>query len=77
MMHRIAWVITATAFAAGVVADLFVGVGYFPGYAATIGLVGCAVIIIVSKWLGAALIQRDEDYWPNDGPADLQEDLRG
>jgi peptidoglycan/LPS O-acetylase OafA/YrhL len=71
-------VVTAVAFVAGVGVDLLIGdVHYFPGYAATIGLVGCVVIVLASKWLGKALIQRPESHYPDDVPADLQEDLRG
>jgi hypothetical protein len=70
--------VTVTAFAIGVLVDLVVGeIHYFPGYAATIGLAGCVVIVLVSKWLGKALIQRPEGYYPDDVPADEQEDLRG
>ena len=34
-----------------------------PGYAAAIGLGGCILIIIVSKWLGRVWLQRPEDYY--------------
>ncbi|MFO7694076.1 MAG: hypothetical protein R6V57_13390 [Vicinamibacterales bacterium] len=33
---------------------------YVPGYAALIGLVGCLVVVLISKWLGKALLQRPE-----------------
>jgi hypothetical protein len=42
-----------------------------------IGLVGCIVIVIASKWLGKAFIQAPEDHYPDDAPADHVEDLRG
>ena len=32
-----------------------------PGYAALIGLVGCVVVVQLSKWLGKALLQRPEE----------------
>jgi hypothetical protein len=70
--------VTVTAFAIGMLVDLVIGeIHYYPGYAASIGLVGCVVIVIVSKWLGKALIQRPEDHYPLDVPADEEEDLRG
>lgn len=31
-----------------------------PGYAALIGLVGCIVVVQLSKWLGRVLLQRPE-----------------
>jgi hypothetical protein len=31
---------------------------FIPGYAAGIGLVGCIVVVIVSKWLGKSVLQR-------------------
>jgi len=37
-----------------------------PGFWAWYGGLGCAAIIVVSKWLGHALLQRPED-WPEDG----------
>jgi hypothetical protein len=61
----------------GVLVDLWTGYSPFPGYAALLGLVGCAGIIIVSKWLGTVWLQKPEDHYPDDVPADVQEDLRG
>jgi hypothetical protein len=75
-MNRTALAVTAALFALGVVADIVTGTKNFPGYAASIGLFGCIVIVVVSKWLGGAL-SRPEDLYPDDVPADLQEDLRG
>lgn len=78
MTRRPALVITAVAFVAGVVVDVAIGAtSPFPGYPAAIGLFGCIAIIIVSKWLGKLLLQRPEDYYPEDAPADRQEDLHG
>jgi hypothetical protein len=68
--------VTAVLFALGIVADVVTGTKNFPGYAASIGLFGCIVIVVVSKWLGQAL-SRPEDLYPDDIPADVQEDLRG
>jgi hypothetical protein len=75
-MNRTALAVTATMFGVGVLADVLTGAKNFPGYAASIGLFGCIVIVVVSKWLGGAL-SRPEDLYPDDVPADVQEDLRG
>ncbi len=37
-----------------------------PGWWALFGAVGCAAIILVSKWLGAALLQKPEDWYDRD-----------
>ena len=34
-----------------------------PGWWAIYGFVGCSVIIVVSKWLGYAFLQKDEDFY--------------
>jgi len=75
-MNRTAVVVTAGLFALGVALDVVTGAKNFPGYAASIGLLGCITIVVVSKWLGGAL-SRPEDLYPDDRPADVQEDLRG
>jgi hypothetical protein len=69
--------VIAVALVIGIGLDLFTGYSPFPGYGAALGLLGCSVIIFVSKWLGQVFIQRPEDYYPDDVPDDLQEDLRG
>lgn len=69
-------IVTVIAFAIAVVVDLVIDEARFPGYGASIGLFGCIVIVVVSKWLGRWL-SRPEDLYPDDVPADLQEDLRG
>jgi len=61
----------------GVLVDVATGYSPFPGYAALLGLAGCAGIIIISKWLGKIWLQKPEDHYPDDVPADVQEDLRG
>jgi hypothetical protein len=33
---------------------------YLPGYSAMIGLFGCILVVMISKWLGKALLQRPE-----------------
>jgi len=75
-MNRTALAVTAVLFALGIGADIATGTKNFPGYAASIGLFGCIVIVVVSKWLGGAL-SRPESLYPDDIPADVQEDLRG
>jgi len=75
-MNRTALVVTAVAFALGVGLDVATGAKNFPGYSATIGLLGCIVIVVVSKWFGT-LLSRPEDLYPGEGPADVQEDLHG
>jgi hypothetical protein len=75
-MNRTAVTVTAVLFALAILVDIGTGAKNFPGYAASIGLFGCIVIVVVSKWLGGAL-SRPEDLYPDDVPADLQEDLRG
>jgi len=75
-MNRLALTVTAGLFALGIVLDVVTGAKNFPGYAASIGLFGCIVIVVVSKWLGGAL-SRPEDLYPDDISADVQEDLRG
>jgi len=75
-MNRRAIGVTAVLFAVGIVLDVATDAKYFPGFAATIGLFGCIVIVVVSKWFGNVL-SRPEDLYPADVPADVQEDLRG
>jgi TRAP-type C4-dicarboxylate transport system permease small subunit len=36
---------------------------HFPGFWSVFGFVGCALIIIVSKWYGHAGIMQREDYY--------------
>lgn len=64
-MRRI-WVATAAVFAVAVVADLLLGARR-PGLTAALGLFGCLAIILVSKWLGKVLLQREERYYGDDG----------
>jgi hypothetical protein len=75
-MNRTALAVTAGLFVLGAILDVVTGASNFPGYAASIGLLGCIVIVVVSTWLGGAL-SRPESLYPDDVPADVQEDLRG
>jgi len=75
-MNRTALAVTAVLLVLGVILDVVTGAKNFPGYAASIGLFGCIVIVIVSKWLGGTL-SRPEGLYPDDVPSDIQEDLRG
>lgn len=78
MIRRRPVVATVLAFALSMLADVVAGeTSPFPGYPAAVGLVGCIGIIVISKWLGRVFLQRPEHYYPDDAPADLQEDLRG
>lgn len=65
----------AVLFVLGTIADVFIGYSPFPGYGAAIGLFGCIAIVIISKWLGTVLLDRPEDYYPDEVPPDLQPDL--
>lgn len=65
----------AVLFVLGTAIDVALGASPFPGYGATIGLFGCIVIVVVSKWLGTVLLERPEDYYPQEAPPDLQPDL--
>lgn len=42
---------------------------HFPGFWAVFGFVGCALIIILSKWYGHAGIMTREDYYEEKPPA--------
>jgi len=75
-MNRAALLVTAVLLAASIATDAATSAKYFPGFAASIGLFGCIVIVVVSKWFGTVL-SRPEDLYPDDVPSDVQEDLRG
>ena len=36
---------------------------HIPGWWAIFGGIGCALIVIVSKWLGALFLQKPEDWY--------------
>jgi hypothetical protein len=69
--------VIVVALVVGIPLDLWHGYSSFPGYGATLGIVGTTVLVFGSKALGQGLLQRPEDYYPEDLPADLEEDLRG
>lgn len=76
MDRRLAMRITAVVAVLAVIVDLARGAtSPFPGYPAAIGLFGCIAIIVISKRLGKLFLQRAEDYYPDDTPADRHEDL--
>ena len=66
-------VITAVLAVIGVVLDVAMGADP-PGYALTVGLGGCIGIILVSKWVGKAWLQRpDPDAVPEHPDAPVPE----
>jgi hypothetical protein len=76
-VNRRAVAITAIAFVIGVGVDLLIGYSPVPGYGASIGLFGCIVIVVVSKWIGTALLERPESALGDEAPPDLHPDLIG
>jgi hypothetical protein len=68
-------VLLGVAFAVGVLLDVLVGYAPFPGYGASIGVVGTLVIAVVSSAL-TRLAARPEDHYPAEIPRDVEEDLR-
>lgn len=69
-------VVVGVLVALGVIADVIIGYSPFPGYGALIGLGGCIALVFASKWLGKVLLERGEDYYPDDIPDEVQEDVR-
>jgi hypothetical protein len=69
--------VTAVAVVVGLLVDLATGYSPIPGYPALLGLVGGAALVYAAKGLGSLGLQQREDYYPDDAPADEQEDLRG
>ena len=39
-----------------------------PGFDLALGIVGCAAIVWISKWLGRRFLQRPESYYDRDSP---------
>lgn len=74
-MNRRAVLAVAGAFVVSMLIDLVVGYSPFPGYGASLGLFGCIAIVVVSKWIGKVLLDRPEDYYPEDVPPDVHPDL--
>jgi hypothetical protein len=75
-VSRTAVVVTLVALALGIGVDVLTGSKNAPGYSALVGLLGCIVIVVVSKGFGRVL-SRGEDLYPDDVPVDVQEDLHG
>lgn len=70
-------VITAVLVVVGFGVDLVTGYSLFPGYPAALGLVGGTALVLGAKALGNAVVSQREDYYADEAPADVQEDLRG
>jgi hypothetical protein len=70
-------VVTSMLLLAGIVVDVVVDYSLFPGFGALIGLIGCTLIVVVSKWLGSAFLERPEDQYPDEVPPDVQPDAVG
>jgi hypothetical protein len=68
-------VLTAALFVVGVGIDLVIGYSPFPGYGASLGLVGSFVLILGAKALGSAFVVRAEDLYPDEIPPDVAPDL--
>jgi hypothetical protein len=49
------------------------GVERWPGFWSVFGFMGCAVLIIVSKWFGHAGIMQPEDYYEKDASTEIEE----
>ncbi len=67
--------VLGVAFAVGALLDVVVGYAPFPGYGASIGIVGTLVIAGMSSGL-TRLGARPEDHYPAETPRDVEEDLR-
>ena len=74
-MNRRVLPIIAGAFVVSVLIDVPFHDSYFPGYAAFVGLLGTALLVFVAKTLLAPLVDRDENYYPDDAPPDVQHDV--
>jgi hypothetical protein len=46
------------------------------GYYETVGLLGCAALIIVSNWLGDILLSHPEEFYPDDVAPDVEHDVQ-
>jgi hypothetical protein len=70
---RKAWVIGGAAAALAVLVELALGHPHFetfwhrlPGFDLVSGAVGCAAIVVLSKALGKAFVQKDERFYGED-----------
>jgi hypothetical protein len=73
--RRLALIVTAVAVPLGIGLDLVLDYSPYPGYGASIGLLGCIAIIIGSKWVGKLLLDRPPDHYPDDAAPDVQPDV--
>ncbi|HXE81526.1 MAG TPA: hypothetical protein VNK41_12290 [Vicinamibacterales bacterium] len=70
-MNRAGWIAGALVVAATLALEVaFHDAGHsfywwhaVPGFDFVYGLVGCAAIVVISKWIGAAGVQRPESYY--------------
>jgi hypothetical protein len=69
--------VIAVALVVGLGVDLLTGYSPFPGYPAALGLLGGALLTFGAKSGLARLVQRPNDYYPEDETPAVQEDLRG
>jgi hypothetical protein len=75
--RRLPLTVTAAAVVVGILVDLATGYSDFPGYAATLGLGGTALLVFGSKLVVGRIVQRPEDHYPDEVLGATQEDLRG
>lgn len=62
-MRRPWKILFAAALVLSLFADLRLVGDHTWGFFALFGVVGCIVIILISKWLGSLWLQRDEAYY--------------
>jgi hypothetical protein len=74
-MNRRAIPVIAIALVVGVLADLPFDAPLFPGYNALIGLGGTILLVLVTKAVLSPLVDRDESYYGDDVPPDVQHDV--
>lgn len=67
-MTRRALPVIAVAVVVGLVLDVVVGYSA-PGYPAALGLGGCVLIIVASKWVGKRWLQKPQDYYGDREPS--------
>jgi len=80
MVSRNTWIVVVAAMAVSILAEFFVhGHGEHPwwlvkGFYAGFGFVCCALIIIISKFVGHAFLDRPETYYdPEEGEGSTTE----
>lgn len=67
--------IVATALIVSVGVDVAWGKSIFPGYGATVGLLGSFALVVVTNWLGKTVLDRPEEALGIDAPLDEHADL--